>query len=117
MESKKTFTVRKLSHGVGVEKIFPFESPLLEKVEIVKKSKTRRSKLYYLRNKIGNRALKVKDGAAITEEDRFFEEVVEESKEEVAEDEKDASTEEKPAEEAKEEPKEEAKEEKADSKE
>ena len=51
--SKETFTVRKVSKGVGVEKIFQFHSPNIEKVVALKKGKTRRAKLYYLRERIG----------------------------------------------------------------
>lgn len=50
-ETGGTFTVRKIISGVGVEKIFPVYSPTIEKIEILKKAKVRRSKLYYLRHK------------------------------------------------------------------
>jgi large subunit ribosomal protein L19 len=55
-----TFTVRKVSHGVGVEMIFPLYSPLLEKVEVVRHGKVRRARLYYLRGRIG-RAARIKE--------------------------------------------------------
>ena len=58
--NRATFTVRKLSNGVGVEKTWPLHSPNVEKVEIVRKGKVRRAKLYYLRDRIG-KAAKVKE--------------------------------------------------------
>ena len=56
----KTFTVRKISNGVGVERIFPLHSPNLDSIDVVKKGKVRRAKLYYLRNRQG-KAAKVKE--------------------------------------------------------
>ena len=58
--NRTTFTVRKISNGVGVEKTWPLHSPNVEKVEIVRKGKVRRAKLYYLRDRIG-KAAKVKE--------------------------------------------------------
>lgn len=55
-QNRKTITVRKVSFGVGVERIFPLHSPRVEKVEVVKRSKVRRAKLYYLRELRGKAA-------------------------------------------------------------
>ena len=52
----KTFTVRKIAYGVGIERVFPVHSPNVEKVEVVSYGKTRRSKLYYLRDRVGKAA-------------------------------------------------------------
>ena len=57
---QETFTVRRMSYGVGVEKTFPIHSPNVEKVEVVRKGKVRRAKLYYLRDRVG-KAAKVKE--------------------------------------------------------
>jgi len=56
----KTFTVRKMSSGIGVERIFPLASPNLVEVKILKRGKVRRAKLYYLRELVGKRA-KIKE--------------------------------------------------------
>jgi large subunit ribosomal protein L19 len=57
---RETFMVRKISFGIGVEKIFPLHSPTIDRIELVKQGKVRRAKLYYLRDKKG-KAAKVKD--------------------------------------------------------
>jgi len=57
--TNKTFTVRKISSGVGVERIFPFNSPKITKVELLKQGDIRRAKLYYLRN-LSGKAAKIK---------------------------------------------------------
>ena len=57
---RKTFTVRKISYGVGVERIIPMHSPRIEKIEVVRRGRVRRAKLYYLRSRVG-KAAKVKE--------------------------------------------------------
>ena len=88
----ETFTVRKISYGVGVEKTFLIHSPLVEKVEVVRVGKARRARLFYLRDRVG-KAAKTKEmvGARIEnreitiKEDLAEEPAVEEVKEEVVE--------------------------------
>ena len=58
--NRETFTVRKFSNGVGVEKTWPVHSPFVEKIEVVRHGKVRRAKIYYLRSRIG-KAAKVKE--------------------------------------------------------
>ncbi len=55
----ETFTVRRVAHGCGIERVFPLHSPTVEKVEVVRNGKVRRAKLYYLRDRVG-KAAKVK---------------------------------------------------------
>ena len=57
---EETFTVRRVSYGVGVEKVFPVHAPSIEKIELVRHGKVRRAKLYYLRSRVG-KAAKVKE--------------------------------------------------------
>ena len=57
---RETFTVRKISSGVGVERTFPLHSPRVEKIEVTRKGKVRRAKLFYLRDRIG-KAAKIKE--------------------------------------------------------
>src|ERR1051325_9281475 len=61
--NRANFTVRKISYGIGVERISPFHSPRVEKVEVMSRGKVRRAKLYYLRERSGK-------GARLTEEER-----------------------------------------------
>ncbi|HHU50098.1 MAG: 50S ribosomal protein L19 [Caldicoprobacterales bacterium] len=56
----ETFTVRRVSYGVGVERTFPLHSPRIDHIEVVRKGKVRRAKLYYLRDRVG-KAAKVKE--------------------------------------------------------
>ncbi len=56
----ETFTVRRVAHGCGIERVFPVHSPVVDKVEVVRTGKVRRSKLYYLRDRVG-KAAKVKE--------------------------------------------------------
>lgn len=53
---RRTFVVRKISYGVGVERIFPLHSPRIEKIEVTRQGRVRRAKLYYIRHKVGKAA-------------------------------------------------------------
>ena len=84
----QTFTVRKISYGVGVEKTFLIHSPLVEKVELVRVGKARRARLFYLRDRVGKSAktkeqigARIEDKEVIVKEDLVEEPVVEEVKE------------------------------------
>lgn len=57
---RETFTVRRLAYGVGVERTFPVNSPIIEKIEVTRRGKVRRAKLFYLRDRVG-KAAKVKE--------------------------------------------------------
>ena len=85
----KTFTVRKISYGVGVEKTFLIHSPLVEKVELVRVGKARRARLFYLRDRVGKAAktkeqigARIEDREITIKEDLAEEPVAEEVKEE-----------------------------------
>lgn len=56
----ETFTVRRVAHGCGIERVFPLHSPVVDKVEVIRSGKVRRAKLYYLRDRVG-KAAKVKE--------------------------------------------------------
>jgi large subunit ribosomal protein L19 len=61
-QGNSSFTVRRVSHGIGVERVFPYYSPLVEKVEVSRVGKVRRAKLYYLRERVG-KAARIKPGS------------------------------------------------------
>ena len=56
---RESFTVRKVSYGEGIERVFPLYSPGIERIEVIRSGKVKRAKLYYLRGKIGKRATKI----------------------------------------------------------
>lgn len=59
----ETFTVRRVSYGIGVERVFPLHSPRLDSIQVLRRGKVRRAKLYYLRDRVG-KAAKIKDRMA-----------------------------------------------------
>ncbi|MBC7195623.1 MAG: 50S ribosomal protein L19 [Caldisericia bacterium] len=77
--TRETFTVRKVSFGVGIEKIFPLHSPSIEKIEVIRFGDTRRAKLYYLRELKGKKA-RVKEKIKTK---KIYEELLEEKEEEI----------------------------------
>lgn len=82
-EAGATITVRRVASGVGVEKIFPLNSPTIEKIEIAKRAKVRRAKLYYLRNVSGKRA-RLKRKSLLIPDVIQSDEAIEENTEEIA---------------------------------
>jgi large subunit ribosomal protein L19 len=83
---RKTFTIRKISAGIGVEKIIPLNSPNIEGIKLLRKGSVRKSKLYYMRKRIGKKALKVNEGIMNVEPESKEElPVVEETKVETVE--------------------------------
>ena len=96
-----TITVRKIISGIGVEKIFPIHSPIIEKLEILKRSKVKRAKLYYLRKVKGKKArLKRKElaEAIVWEKEKPKEKIVEKATTDIEEEKEEKTEEEKPAE-------------------
>ncbi len=74
-----TITVRKISYGIGVERIIPLHTPTMQKIEVVKRGNTKRAKLFYMREKIGKRALDVSGSSSVYFTDEA-DEVIEEAK-------------------------------------
>ena len=56
---RESFTLRKVSYGEGIERVFPIHSPSIERIELIRSGKVKRAKLYYLRSKVGKRATKI----------------------------------------------------------
>ncbi|NLN83662.1 MAG: 50S ribosomal protein L19 [Firmicutes bacterium] len=59
--TRESFTVRKISYGIGVERVFPLHSPRVDRIEVLRRGKVRRARLYYMRDRIGRAATRVKE--------------------------------------------------------
>jgi len=81
----QTITVRKISSGIGVERVVPMHSPTLEKIEVVKRGTVRRSKIYFMRDRIGRAATKIKNNTEVYMTDEVVEEAPAEESSEAAE--------------------------------
>ena len=64
---KETFTVRRVSYGEGIERVFPLYSPAIERIEVIRSGRVKRAKLYYLRGEVGKRATKIESKEPKTE--------------------------------------------------
>ncbi len=63
--TSETFTVRRIASGVGVERTFPLHSPRVDKIEVRRQGSVRRAKLYYLRDRVGSKAIRIKEKATV----------------------------------------------------
>jgi len=67
---RESFTVRKISYGEGIERVFPLRSPSIDRIDVVRSGKVKRAKLYYLRGKVGKRATKIASAEEAVKEDK-----------------------------------------------
>ena len=61
----ETFTVRRIASGVGVERVFPLHSPRVDSIQVKRRGKVRRAKLYYLRDRVGSKAIRIKEKTSV----------------------------------------------------